>query len=86
MENCSSPEKFDRHLAYRKTLDHLIQMGLSKGWKGHTWYRVQELENDPSGLWKGIQEQFLREIEDAKAKIRVDKERQASGHQADTKA
>lgn len=82
----SCQEPFDRHLAFQKMLAHLTRMGLTSGWKQHTWHRVQELENDPSGLWRGIQAEFLREIENAKSKIRVDEERQASRHQADTKA
>ena len=57
---------------YRETLDHLIQMGLKKGWEAYTWNRVKNLQNDPSGLWVGIEQQFLREIKDAKAKIRTD--------------
>ena len=82
----SCHEPFDRHLAFQNSLNHLIRMGLMKGWKQHTWYRVQELENDPSGLWRGIQQEFLREIEIAKSKIRIDQEREASGNKADSKA
>ena len=85
-ENYSSLELFDKHLVFQKTLQHLIRMGMTMGWKEHTWWRVKQLENDPSGLWKGIQAEFLREIENAKSKVRNDQERQASGHQADTKA
>ena len=85
-ENYSSPELFDKHLVFQKTLQHLIRMGMTMGWKEHTWWRVKQLENDLSGLWKGIQAEFLREIENAKSKVRNDQERQASGHQADTKA
>jgi hypothetical protein len=53
-------------------------MGVTRGWKKHTWFRVQELENHPLGLWTGIQKDFLREIEHAKAKIRTDEELQAN--------
>ena len=34
-------------------------MALMKGWKEHTWWRVKQLENDLSGLWKGIQAEFF---------------------------
>ena len=33
-------------------------MGMTMGWKEHTWWRVKQLENDLSGLWKGIQAEF----------------------------
>ena len=56
-------------------------MGMTKGWKQYTWARVQALEDDPTGVFKGITEQFLQGIEDAKAKIRVDQELQTDRDQ-----
>jgi len=53
-------------------------MGMTKGWKQYTWSRVQALEDDPTGVFKGITEQFLQGIEDAKAKVRADEELQAN--------
>jgi hypothetical protein len=53
-------------------------MGVTRGWKEHTWFRVQELENHPLGLWTGIQKDFLQGIEDAKTKVRTDEELQAN--------
>lgn len=53
-------------------------MGMTKGWKHYTWSRVQTLEDDPTGVFKGITEQFLKGIEDAKAKVRTDEELQAN--------
>ena len=61
-------------------------MGMTKGWKAHTWYRVQELETDPSRLFTGITKEFLRGIEHAKAKERTYQELQASRNEIDTPA
>jgi len=74
----SSQPPFVKPLFFQETLNHLIRMGMTNGWKEHTWFRVKELESHPSGLWKGIQEEFLREIEHAKAKVRTDEELQAN--------
>jgi hypothetical protein len=80
------PEPSDKHLVFQKMLDHLIHMALMKGWKEHTWWRVKQLENDPSGLWKGIQAEFLKEIENAKRQVRIDEEQQTNRNALDTKA
>ena len=85
-ENYSSPELFDKHLVFQKTLQHLIRMGMTMGWKEHTWWRVKQLENDLSGLWKGIQAEFLREIENAKRQVRINEERKNNRNSPDTKA
>lgn len=61
-------------------------MGMTKGWKEHTWFRVKELENHPSGLWMGIEEDFAKEINHAKAKIRADEELQANRSEIATPA
>jgi hypothetical protein len=68
---------------YQETLNHLIRMGMTRGWKEHTWFRVQELESHPLGLWKGIQQEFLREIDNAKTKVRTYEELQANRNQVD---
>lgn len=61
-------------------------MGMTKGWKQYTWSRVQALEDDPTGVFKGITEQFLQGIEDAKAKVRADEELQANRSEIATPA
>lgn len=58
-------------------------MGMTKGWKHHTWSRVQALEDDPTGIFKGITEQFLKGIEDAKAKVRTHQELQTNRSEID---
>lgn len=32
------------------------------GWKAYVWKEIQDLNNDQSGLYKGIKEDFLRQI------------------------
>ena len=53
-------------------------MGVTTGWKQYTWERVQALENDPHRLFTGITQEFLKGINNAKAKIRADEELQAN--------
>ena len=65
-------------LHYQETLCHLVCMGMTEGWREHTWHRVQELKNHPSGLWTGIEKDFITEINHAKAKVRADEELQAN--------
>ena len=61
-------------------------MGMTKGWKQYTWSRVQSLENDPHRLFTGITQEFIKGIEDAKAKIRADEELQANRNEIATSA
>jgi len=39
---------------YQATLDHLVRMASTNGWKAHAWFRAQELDNHPTGIWRGI--------------------------------
>lgn len=32
------------------------------GWKAYIWQNIQEIDNDTSGLFKGIKDDFLKEI------------------------
>jgi len=57
-----SPETLQAH--YQDTLDHLILMASTSGWKAYAWGRVKELENDPYGFYKGIQDEFLNKIKE----------------------
>ena len=84
--DCSSQQPFVKPLFFQVTLNHLIRMGMTNGWKEHTWFKVKELENHPSGLWMGIEEDFLKEINHAKAKIRADEELQANRSEIATPA
>jgi len=44
-----SPEE-----AYRRIFEHYLKLCKIPGFKDHAWHRVKELEDDPSGLFKGI--------------------------------
>jgi hypothetical protein len=41
---------------FKVQLDHLIELAKLPGWKAHAWYRAQELDADPYGLFQGISE------------------------------
>jgi hypothetical protein len=41
-------------------------MALNPGWKAYVWHQIQELDNDPSGLFTGIKDDFLKQIQKAK--------------------
>ena len=57
---CGFAATFEAHR--QETLLHLVKMAKMQGFKHHTWHRVKELENDPYGFYKGIQEEFLNKI------------------------
>ena len=61
-------------------------MGMTTGWKQYTWERVQALDNDFHRLFTGITQEFLKGIEDAKAKVRIDEELQANRSETITPA
>jgi len=84
--DCSSLQPFVKPLFFQETLNHLIRMGMTKGWKEHTWFRVQELENHPSSLWTGIEKHFITEINHAKAKVRTHEELQTNRSEIATSA
>ena len=79
----SSPPLSIMPLHYQETLCHLVCMGMTAGWREHTWHRVQELENHPSGLWTGIEKDFITEINHAKAKVRTHEELQTNRSEID---
>ena len=39
---------------YQRTLDHLILMASTNGWKAQAWHRAKEMDADPTGIWRGI--------------------------------
>jgi hypothetical protein len=42
-------------------------MASTSGWKAHAWYRAQELEQHPLGIFKGISQELtkiMKEIND----------------------
>jgi len=61
-EHCEFAETWNEHR--KNTMSHLLNMASTKGFKAHTWRRVQELENEIHGYYRGIQEEFLKKIKE----------------------
>ena len=66
-----SQETFEVHR--QETLLHLVRMAKTQGFKAHTWLRVQQLENELYGYYKGIQEEFLNIMKGVKNESISDK-------------
>lgn len=64
---------FNSQAIYQTTLMHYVKLGQQKGWKAYVWGQIQELDNDTSGLFKGIKEEFLAEMN----RIKNENERQS---------
>lgn len=47
---------------YQSTLDHLVRMASTNGWKAHAWHRAQELDNHPTGIWRGISQDLTNRM------------------------
>jgi hypothetical protein len=39
---------------YLSTLQHLVKLASTSGWKAHAWHRAKELETHPTGIWRNI--------------------------------
>jgi queuine/archaeosine tRNA-ribosyltransferase len=63
-EHCGFAEIWQEHR--RNTINHLLNMASTKGFKAHTWHRVKELENEVHGFYRGIQDEFLNKIKGVK--------------------
>jgi hypothetical protein len=49
---------------YLSTLTHLVKLASTNGWKAHAWYRAQELEQHPVGIFKGISQELTKIMKD----------------------
>lgn len=45
---------FDGRETYRKSLAHLIWLAGLKGAKQYAWQRAKQLDDEPSGMYRGI--------------------------------
>jgi hypothetical protein len=57
---------------YQRTLDHLILMASTNGWKAHAWHRAKEMDADTTGIWRGISQDLtnrMKELNDLQTKI-----------------
>jgi len=59
-----SPETLQAH--YQDTLDHLILMASTNGWKAYAWHRAKELENHYLGIYNGISQELTAKMKDKK--------------------
>jgi len=57
---CGQPETLAVH--YQSTLDHLITMASTSGWKAYAWGRAKELENHHLGIYKGISQELINRM------------------------
>lgn len=49
---------------YQRTLNHLVKLASTSGWKAHAWYRAKELEQHPLGIFKGISQELTKIMKD----------------------
>lgn len=49
---------------YQRTLNHLVKLASTNGWKAHAWYRAKELEQHPLGIFKGISQELMKIMKD----------------------
>ena len=52
---------------YQESLTHLIQLASMKGWKDYAWHRAKELDAHPSGLWRGIANDLVKQMKEKNA-------------------
>jgi hypothetical protein len=45
-------------------MSHCLRLAKNPGWKAHIWWTVQDLDADPSGLFTGFKDEFLRRVKD----------------------
>jgi hypothetical protein len=53
---------------YQDTLNHLVLMASTQGWKDHAWHRAKELDAHPTGIWRGIANDLVKQMKEINAK------------------
>ena len=62
---------FNSQAIYQETLKYYVELAQKPGWKAYVWKEIQDMDNDPSDLYKGIKQDFLTAMENIKnAEIR----------------
>lgn len=56
----------DYELAYRLQLDHLVRIAQDPKWKSWAWEYAKELSADKSGVFKGIDEDLKKAMQNLK--------------------
>jgi hypothetical protein len=64
--NPPSNKPFDSQVIYQETLTEMIRTAKQKGWKEWTWHEVLRLNEDNSGLFTGIKDDFLKVMQNEK--------------------
>lgn len=60
---CSpSTKPWNSQEIYQRDLQWLIYLSKKKGWKEFAWDDAKKLDADPSGLWKGIKDDLVKEM------------------------
>jgi len=54
---------------YLFTLNHLVKLASMNGWKAQAWYRAQELEQHPLGIFRGISQELTKIMKEQNDKI-----------------
>jgi hypothetical protein len=63
--HCSpSTKPWNSQEIYKKDLELLIRLSKLKGWKEYAWGDAKKLDADPSGLWKGIKDDLVKEMKE----------------------
>jgi hypothetical protein len=62
---CSqSPEPCGSQGIYQQWMSHCLRLAKNPGWKAQIWWTVQDLDADPSGLFTGFKDEFLRRVKE----------------------
>jgi len=56
----------DFNQVFEQQVEHLTKMALQKGWVAYAKKRAEELEEDPSGIFKGLVEAVRERVNERK--------------------
>jgi hypothetical protein len=62
----SSTGHFNSQEIYQKNLRWLVYLAKQKGWKDYVWHEAKKMDADPSGLFKGIKDDLVKEMKSEK--------------------
>jgi hypothetical protein len=60
--SCLSTKPWNSQEIYQKDLKWLVYLAKQKGWKEYAWADAKKLDADPSGLWRGIADDLVKEM------------------------
>ncbi len=59
---------FNSQEIYQRDLKWLVHLAKQKGWKEFAWDDAKKLDAHPSGLWKGIKDDLVKEMTNGRSK------------------